>query len=70
MSDFSSDINQDYIINVMDIILVVNLILENEVAHIADLNNDFLVNVIDIIIIFRNRNRSLCHLHLVFTQPF
>ena len=45
------DVNQDYIINVMDIMLVVNLILDNELELLADLNDDHLINVIDIIMI-------------------
>jgi hypothetical protein len=43
------DINQDYIINVMDVILVVNLILDDRYEILADLNQDQTINVIDIV---------------------
>tara|TARA_B100001029_G_C15058421_1_gene456291 strand:+ start:1051 stop:2052 length:1002 start_codon:yes stop_codon:yes gene_type:complete len=45
------DINQDYIINIQDIIIVINLILNGEFILIADLNQDQSINVIDILLI-------------------
>ena len=50
-SDFSiaGDVNLDYVINVQDIILVVNLILNNQFSNPADLNLDNVINVLDII---------------------
>ena len=50
-SDFSiaGDVNLDYLINIQDIILVVNLILNNQFSNPADLNSDNTINVLDII---------------------
>ena len=46
---FTGDINGDYIINVQDIILTVNLIMIEEYNSAADLNSDSVVNVLDIV---------------------
>ena len=43
------DINQDYIINIQDIILVIDLVLNNEYNISADLNFDDTINVTDIV---------------------
>ncbi len=46
------DINNDYQINISDIILVVDLIINQSINDIQcqyDLNNDNIINVIDII---------------------
>ena len=45
------DVNQDYIINVMDVISVVNLILNDRYEEIADLNQDQSIDIIDILLI-------------------
>ena len=46
----SSDINQDCIINVLDVVQIVNSILNSEsYNHIADINNDASVDVLDVI---------------------
>ena len=43
------DINQDYIINIQDIVLVVNLILNNEYNNLSDLNSDNTIDVLDVV---------------------
>ena len=43
------DLNQDFIINIQDIIIVINLILNGEFDLGADLNLDNTVNVLDVI---------------------
>ena len=43
------DINEDYLINILDVIEIVNLILNGEHTPIADINGDHSVNVIDVI---------------------
>ena len=52
----SSDINQDCIVNVLDVILLVNFVLENDTPTssefaAADLNQDGILNVIDVVLI-------------------
>ena len=48
------DINQDYIINILDIVILVNFILGQDLSgieyYLADLNQDEIINVQDIII--------------------
>ncbi len=46
---FLGDINGDYIINVQDIVLTVNLVLSEEYNSAADLNSDSVINVLDIV---------------------
>ena len=51
----SSDINQDCIVNVLDVILLVNFVLENDTPTssefaAADLNQDGVLNVIDVVL--------------------
>ena len=46
---FTGDINGDYIINVQDIILTVNLVLSEEYNSAADLNSDSVINILDIV---------------------
>jgi hypothetical protein len=43
------DINQDYIINIQDIILAIDLVLNNEYNISADFNFDNIINVTDIV---------------------
>ena len=52
MQFIPGDANQDFTINVLDVIMIVNLILEeNEYNELADLNNDGVNNIQDIIIL-------------------
>ena len=51
----SSDINQDCIVNVLDVIFLVNFVLENDIPTdsefaAADLNQDGTLNVIDVVL--------------------
>ena len=46
---FPGDVNGDYIINVQDIVLTVNLVLSGEYNSTADLNSDSVINVLDIV---------------------
>ena len=43
------DTNSDFIINILDIIIIVDIILNEESNDLADINNDGLVNIIDIV---------------------
>ena len=43
------DINNDFIINILDVIVIINLILDGEELAIADMNYDGVLNVLDII---------------------
>ena len=45
----TGDINGDYIINVQDIVLTVNLAMSGEYNSAADLNDDSIINVLDIV---------------------
>ena len=45
------DINNDFIINILDVIEIINLILDGEHLAIVDMNYDHSVNVLDIIIL-------------------
>ena len=46
---FAGDVNYDFIINVQDIVLTVNLVIIGEYNSSADLNSDGFVNVLDIV---------------------
>ena len=46
---FAGDVNYDFIINVQDIVLTVNLVISEEYNSTADLNSDGVVNVLDIV---------------------
>ena len=46
---FAGDINGDYIINIQDIVLTVNLVMSGEYNSAADLNFDGITNVLDIV---------------------
>ena len=48
-SDFLGDVNGDFLINVQDIVIVVDLALNNEYASLADLNSDNYIDVLDIV---------------------
>ena len=48
----AGDINGDYIINIQDIVLTVNLVMTGEYNSSADLNSDDVTNVLDIVQIF------------------
>jgi len=43
------DINLDYLINVQDVLVLINLILDNESSNHADINSDGDINVLDAI---------------------
>ena len=45
------DINNDFIINILDVIVIINLILDGEELAIADMNYDHSINILDIIIL-------------------
>ena len=48
-SRIAGDINGDYIINIQDIVLTVNLVMSGEYNSNADLNSDGVTNVLDIV---------------------
>ena len=43
------DINGDYLVNIQDIIIIINLILSNGYNNAADINSDAVINVLDIV---------------------
>ena len=50
------DINQDYVINVLDIINLINFILGTEIPDnnqitLSDLNSDEIVNILDVVML-------------------
>ena len=45
----NGDINGDYIINVQDVVLTVNLVMIGEYNSTADLNSDDTIDVLDIV---------------------
>ena len=45
------DINNDFIINILDVIEIINLILNDEHIEMADMNHDHSVDVLDIIVL-------------------
>ncbi|MAM99234.1 MAG: hypothetical protein CMF91_05045 [Candidatus Marinimicrobia bacterium] len=45
----AGDINGDYIINVQDVVLTVNLVMIGEYNSAADLNSDGTIDVLDIV---------------------
>tara|TARA_Y100000389_G_scaffold97382_1_gene94130 strand:- start:47 stop:1018 length:972 start_codon:yes stop_codon:yes gene_type:complete len=45
----AGDINGDYVINIQDIVLTVNLVMSGEYNSAADLNSDGVANVLDIV---------------------
>ena len=50
--DIYGDLNNDFLINVLDIVLLVNFILNNEsYSDLFDINDDDLINVIDVVIL-------------------
>ena len=52
MQFIPGDTNQDFNINVLDVIMIVNLILEeDQYNELADLNNDGVNNIQDIIMV-------------------
>ena len=46
---FAGDVNYDFIINIQDIVLTVNLVISGDYNSNADLNSDGVVNVLDIV---------------------
>ena len=48
---FSGDINGDYVINVIDIVLTVNVVMTGEYNTTVDLNYDSIINVLDIVLL-------------------
>ena len=46
---FPGDINEDYIINIQDIIIIINLVLNDEFNIYADINLDGIINILDVI---------------------
>ena len=47
--ELSGDLNDDFIINVQDIIIIINLVLNNDYNINADLNVDGIINILDIL---------------------
>jgi len=45
------DLNEDYLLNILDIVLLVNIILDGEFSPSGDLNQDELNNILDIVIL-------------------
>ena len=49
------DINQDYIINILDVVIIVNFIMNQNPSglefYLADINSDNVINVQDIILL-------------------
>ncbi len=43
------DINNDFLINIQDVVLLINMILSNQTDSSADLNSDGTINVLDAI---------------------
>ena len=44
------DINYDFTINVLDIVVIINIILyDYEYNHLGDINNDSIIDILDII---------------------
>ena len=55
----SGDVNQDFQIDILDVIIIVNIILNNHQANeqefwCADINSDGIINIQDVIIIVQN----------------
>ncbi len=48
------DLNQDFIINISDVVLLINLILSNNYMESGDMNNDGNTNVQDVIILVQS----------------
>tara|TARA_B100000902_G_C27310595_1_gene918172 strand:- start:1883 stop:2917 length:1035 start_codon:yes stop_codon:yes gene_type:complete len=46
----TGDVNQDYLVNVADVIFIINLVITNNFLMEADLNHDFTIDVTDIIL--------------------
>ena len=54
LSDFivnqiEGDLNEDYLVNIQDIIMMINIILNNEFFIIADFNSDQTNDILDLI---------------------
>ncbi|MBI45015.1 MAG: hypothetical protein CMG66_02475 [Candidatus Marinimicrobia bacterium] len=45
------DVNGDFIVNVIDIVVIVDLVLSAEYDYLADVNNDDLVSILDVIVL-------------------
>ena len=45
----NGDINGDFLINIQDIVLVVNLVLSSQYDSNADLNSDQTIDVLDVV---------------------
>ena len=48
-NSLSGDLNNDYLINILDVIYLVNIILSDQECNDCDINNDNSINVLDII---------------------
>tara|TARA_B100000401_G_scaffold200816_1_gene135412 strand:+ start:160 stop:957 length:798 start_codon:yes stop_codon:yes gene_type:complete len=46
----TGDVNQDYLVNVADVIFIINLVITNNYLMEADLNHDYTIDVTDIIL--------------------
>ena len=46
----TGDVNQDYLVNVADVIFIINLVITNNYLMEADINHDFTIDVTDIIL--------------------
>ena len=49
----TGDVNDDYEVNIQDILVMINMILPNDIepTDAADLNQDGIVNILDILIL-------------------
>jgi len=45
----TGDINGDFLVNVQDVILTINIVLNNEYSSSADLNFDNVINILDVV---------------------
>ena len=43
------DVNEDFLVNVQDIVIAVEMALNNEYVSMADLNSDNYIDILDIV---------------------
>mgnify|MGYP001168985507 FL=1 len=48
-SEILGDVNGDFLVNVQDIVIAVDLALNNEYVNLADLNSDNYIDILDIV---------------------
>ena len=49
VNNIAGDINNDFMVNIIDIVELINLILDTEYNENGDLNNDGTLNILDVI---------------------